>query len=172
MFSIFKSNKKAGLQEIQQMQALDSMQVAHEDYHQFVNQEAVQEILLELQNQDDVFSKNEVLSYLGNLFHSIEASLKNSTLDAKAIKAWSRVLRELLVSIHYTGEYLEAAKNIKEQLDSQADILKSTQDTKDLLIAFSSSLTEDHEAMHGYLVSITNKLQSIYTDITQAKDDY
>ena len=172
MFSIFKSNKKAGLQEIQQMQALDSMQVAHEDYHQFVNQEAVQEILLELQNQDDVFSKNEVLSYLGNLFHSIEASLKNSTLDAKAIKAWSRVLRELLVSIHYTGEYLEAAKNIKEQLDSQVDILKSTQDTKDLLIAFSSSLTEDHEAMHGYLVSITNKLQSIYTDITQAKDDY
>ena len=172
ILSIFKSNKKVDLQAIQQMQTLDTLKITYDEYRELTNQGRLEDLLLKIRDNEDVFSNNEVIAYLGDLFQSVTAGLKASTLDAKSIEIWSRVLREILVSIHYTGEFLEIANNIKEKLDDGADIVKCTRETKDLLVAYSSGLTEDHEDMHGYLVDIAGKLQSIYSDVVQAKDEY
>lgn len=172
LLSIFTKNKQIGLEQVQQMSTLDSMLSASREYQDIASQEKISEILEQIKKQDNDISSNEVISYLADLFQSITASLNLSILDAKSITLLSHILRELLVSIHYTGTYVDAAKKLKEQLDSNKDITLCMQGTKDLLIAFSSSLTEDHEEMHGYLVDIAEKLQSIYAEISQTKDDF
>lgn len=172
ILSLFKSNKRANLQDIQHMQSLESLNAAYSGYQELADPHKMEELLLQIRTQEDAFSKHEVMAYLGDLFQSVTVALRAATLDAKTIEIWSQILREILVSIHYTGEYLEIAENIKQDLDNNKDIIKSTQQAKDLLIAFSSSLTEDHEEMRGYLVAIAGKLQSIYADMAAASDDY
>lgn len=172
IIKIFKNNKSVNLQENKQMNALNSLNSAYEEYQDVANLEKIEELLFQLRSQDDTFSNNEVISYLGDLFQSVSAGLQASTLDAVAIETWLRVLRELLVSINYTGEYLDKANKIKESLDNNTDVLECTQQTKDLLISFSSSLNEDHKEMHGYLVEMASKLQLIYTEISQVNDSY
>lgn len=166
------SKKLVDLKDVQNMSALNSLNSAYKEYQDVADVEKIDSLLENLRTQDNVFSNNEVISYLGELFQSMTAGLQASTIDAATAEVWVRVLRELLVSIHYTGEYLDVAHNIKNRLDNKADILQCTQDTKDLLVSFSSSLTEDHEEMHSYLQAIAGKLQSIYVDVTQAKNEY
>ncbi len=113
-----------------------------------------------------------MLAYLGDFFQSVSAGLQLSTLDAKSIQQWRNVLRELLVGIQYSGEYVDSANKIKSQLDNSNNIIDCTQKTKDLLIEYSSSLSDDHEEMHGYLLTIADKLQSIYAEISETKDEY
>lgn len=169
---LFKSKKLASLEDIHKINTLATLDSSYNDYLDVANQEKIEQLLVQLREAEDTFTSNEVTSYLAEYFQKITAGLKISTLDANTIQVWARVLRELLVSIHFTGEYLDAANSLKEKLDKNADIQQCTYETKDLLLAFSSSLTEDHEEMHGYLLAIASKLQAIYGDITQAKDEY
>ena len=172
LLSIFKSNKLANLEEVQQMSSLVSAKSRLEDYQDIADEKQLEEFLLVEREINDAFSNNEVLAYLGDFFQAISAGLQLSTLDAKSVQQWKKVLRELLVGIHYSGEYVDVAKNIKEQLDASQNIIDCTQQTKNLLISYSSSLSEDHEEMHGYLLTMANKLQSIYSEISETKDEY
>ncbi len=169
---LFSSNKLASLQDIQEIDALSSMNASYDDYLAVANREKIEQLLVTLKQTKNVHTNNEVIAYLGDLFVKVSAAMQHSKLDVQTIQVWKKVLRELLVSIQFTGEYLDTANSLKEKLDSDSDIEQCTQATKDLLMAFSSSITEDHEEMHGYLVAIASKLQSIYADITQAKDEY
>lgn len=170
--SIFKSNKSANLEEVQNMSSLASAKSRLEDYQNIADEKQIEEYLLLEREINDSFSNNEVLAYLGDFFQSISAGLQSSTLDAKSVQQWKKVLRELLVGIHYSGEYVDLAKSIKEQLDASQNIIDCTQKTKNLLIDYSGSLSEDHEEMHGYLLTIASKLQSIYVEISETKDEY
>lgn len=172
ILSIFKSNKSANLEEVQQMSSLVSAKSRLEDYQDIADEKQLEEFLLLEREINDAFSNNEVLAYLGDFFQSISAGLKSSTLDAQSVQQWKKILRELLVSINYSGEYVDAAKDIREQLDACHDIVDCTQKTKSLLIEFSGSLSDDHEEMHGYLLAIASKLQTIYAEISETKDEY
>lgn len=172
ILSIFKSNKIANLEEVQNMSSLASAKSRLKDYQNIADAKQLEEFLLLEREINDTFSSNEVLAYLGDLFQSISVGLQSSTLDAKAVQQWKKALRELLVGVNYSGEYVDLAKNIKEQLDTSHDIINCTQKTKSLLLDFSSSLTEDHEEMHGYLLVIASKLQSIYAELSETKDEY
>lgn len=172
ILKIFKSNKLADLEEVQQISPLVSVQRRLEEYQNITDENKLEEFLLVEREVSDAFSNNEVLAYLGKFFQSISAGLQSSTLDAKSVQQWRHVLRELLVGIQYSGEYVDSANKIKQQLDTNKNIIDCTQQTKNLLIEYSSSLSADHEEMHGYLLSIADKLKSIYAEISETKDEY
>jgi len=170
--TIFKSNKSASLEKIQQMSSLASVSNSLKEYQDIANENLLEELLLVEREVSDAFSNNEVLAYLGDFFQSVSVGLQSSTLDAKAVQQWSKVLRELLVGIQYSGNYVDSAKKIKEQLDADQNIIDCTENTKNLLIEYSSSLSDDHAEMHDYLLTIADKLQSIYVEISETKDEY
>ena len=172
ILKLLKNNKFAGLQEIQQISPLTSLQDRLEEYQSVSDEKKLEEFLLVEREVSDAFSKNEVLAYLGDFFQSISASLQASSLDANAIRQWRSLLRELLIGIEYSGDYVDTANKIKQQLDADKDILACTQKTKNLLVEYSASLSEDHQEVHGYLLTIAEKLQSIYAEISETKDEY
>jgi diguanylate cyclase len=167
-----KNNKVADLKEIQQMSSLVSVKNRLEKYQSISDENKIEEFLLVEREANDAFSNNEVLAFLGELFQSVSAGLQSSALDAESVKQWRGVLRELLVSIQYSGDYVDSANKIKKQIDDNKNIIDCTQKTKNLLIEYSSSLSDDHEEMHGYLLTIADKLQSIYAEISETKDEY
>jgi diguanylate cyclase len=172
ILKILKNNKVVDLEEIQQMSPLVSMQSRLKEYQSIADEKKLEEFLLVEREVSDAFSNNEVLAYLGDCFQSVSAGLQSSTLDAKSVQQWRNVLRELLAGIQYSGEYVDSANKIKSQLDTNSNIIDCTLKAKDLLIEYSSSLSDDHEEMHGYLLSIADKLQSIYAEISETKDEY
>lgn len=172
ILKILKNNKLVDLEDIRNISPLVSAQTRLEEYQSVTDEKQLEEFLLVEREVSDAFSNNEVSAYLGEFFQSISAGLRSSTLDAKSVQQWRHVLRELLVSIQYSGEFVDSANKIKQQLDSSNNIIDCTQKTKNLLIEYSSSLSDDHEEMHGYLLSIAGKLQSIYAEITETQDEF
>jgi diguanylate cyclase len=167
-----KSNKVADLEALQEMSTLVSVKNRLKEYQNIADEKQLEEFLLMEREVNDAFSNNEVLAYLGDFFQSVSAGLQSSTLDVEAVKQWRKALRELLVGIQYSGDYVDSANNIKKQLDDDKNIIDCTQKTKSLLIEYSSSLSDDHEEMHGYLLTIADKLQSIYAEIGETKDKF
>tara|TARA_R110002096_G_scaffold409717_2_gene609152 strand:+ start:698 stop:2002 length:1305 start_codon:yes stop_codon:yes gene_type:complete len=172
ILKILSSNKLVDLEEIQRISPLVSAKSRLEEYQRLANEKQLEDALVVEREISDAFSNNEVLAYLGDFFQSVSAGLRSSALDAKSTQQWRNVLRELLVGIQYSGEYVDSAHKIKQQLDSNDNVIDCTLKTKDLLIDYSSSLGEDHREMHGYLVAIAGKLQSIYAEISETKDEY
>ena len=167
-----KKNKLVNLEDIQQMSPHVSVNNRLKEYQSIAGDEKLEEFLLLEREASDAFSNNEVLAYLGELFQAVSAGLQASSSDARSVKHWRNVLRELLVSIEYSGDYVASANKIKQQLDDNENIVDCARKTKNLLIEYSSSLNDDHEEMHGYLLAIANKLQSIYAEISETKDEY
>ena len=165
-------NKQVDLEEVQRIDALHELLSAFDEHKKVVNPQRLEGCLQNIQETKQQSCNNEVVIYLSELFNKITASLNASSIDAKSLDLLAQVLRELLVSIHYTGDYLDRAKQLKDQLDNKKDIIQCTYDTRDLLIDYSTSLTEDHQEIYGYLTDIAEKLQSIYSEISQTQEDY
>ena len=172
ILKLLKNNKLADLEDIQKMSSLVSAQSRLEEYQSIIDEKRLEDFLLVERDVSDAFSNNEVLAYLGEFFQSVSAGLRSSTLDAKTVQQWRNVLRELLVGIQYSGGYVDSANKIKQQLDNSKNIIDCTQKTKNLLIEYSTSLSEDHEEMHGYLLTIAGKLQTIYGEISETQDEF
>ena len=169
---LFNKNKLVDLEQVQQLDALHLLHSTCDEHEKVINPENLADCLEKIQDKKQPTSKNEVASYLSELFYKITASLHASTLDAQSLDLLTQVLRELLVGVHYTGDYVDRAKQLKEQLDNKKDIIQCAYETRDLLLDFSASLTDDHEEIYGYLTDIAGKLQSIYDEISQTQDDY
>ncbi|MFK7795403.1 MAG: GGDEF domain-containing protein [Gammaproteobacteria bacterium] len=172
ILKLLKNNKLIDLDDIRNMSPLVSAQSRLEEYQSVSDEKKLEEFLLVEREISDAFSKNEVLAFLGDFFQSVSAGLQSSTLDAKSVQQWRNVLRELLVGIEYSGEYVDSANKIKSQFDASNDLIECTQKTKDLLINYSTSLSGDHDEMHSYLLTIADKLQSIYAEIIETQDEF
>ncbi len=170
ILSVLNRDRAYSIGNILESKAFKDLRASFEEYDNAVNIHIAENISMpELQQP---CSNAEVIEHLEKWFELVAKGLTLSKTDAQALEQWSSDLRELMVNVHYTGDYIETANGIKQDLDERRDIIQSSQQAKKLLIQFSNNITEDHDAMQGYLVTIAEKLQTIYSEFNQTQHDY
>ena len=109
------------------------------------------------------------LQYLDHLFEIFIPVLRSSAADSKLVKHWKFNLRELLVKVPFSGEQLEIANAIKENLDKKGDLKECTNRTKKLLLSYANVVQEDRQEVQEFLKNISSKLHGIYSEINEAQ---
>lgn len=167
--TVFSRNKLTVLQVIELPSFLGMTGLIDKYINSASKRELAKKIKNSQANQDQV-NQDDLIRYLDQLFEMQILILRSSAADAKTNKLWISSLRELLVKIPYTGRYLQIAKNIKEDLDSSQDIVDCTKRAKALFMDHANSAYEDQQEIYQFLQGISEKLQSIYSEINEARE--
>lgn len=170
LLAVFYKNKTAKVEQIKQLPSFHGVFGLIEKYLQAANNSELRKKIRHGNNEQVGVENDDVLHYLDQLFEELILILRSSVVDAKQSKLWASSLRELLVKVPYAGDNLEIAKKIKEDLDNNHDLSVCAKRTKALFLEHANSAHEDQQEVHQFLKTISEKLQSIYSEINEARE--
>ena len=169
-FSLFAGGKTPKTEQIKELASFKSLNNLLDKYVQFVSKRELKKKVLSHREKQSQIDQRELIQYLDNIFEMQILVLRYSIADEKYNKFWTSSLRELLVKIPYTGKYLETAKTLKEDLDNGHELGDCTKRAKQLFMSHANSAYEDQQEIYQFLQGISEKLQSIYLEINEARE--
>ena len=170
LLSIFVGSKQPKTEQIEGLPSFHSLSGLLDKYVLSVSKRELKKKVQNHRENQSRISERDLIQYLDSVFEMQILILRSSISDAKYNKFWTSSLRELLVKIPYTGKYLETAKKLKEDLDSGHDLGDCTKRAKQLFMSHANSAYEDQQEIYQFLQGISEKLQSIYLEINEARE--
>ena len=170
IINLFTGNRALEVEQIEELPSFHGLSGLLEKYLQSAGDRELREKVNRNFNNRAQCDPRDIAVYLDKLFEAQILILRSSLSNADYNRRWTSSLRELLVKIPYTGKYLETAKSIKEKLDGGHDLGDCTKQAKELFMRHANSSHEDQQEIYRFLHGISEKLQTIYSEIIEARE--
>ena len=169
-FISFVSKNRTTVESIEKLSSFDDVMQLLEEYKHTCSARHIKRNIEEYENTKNVSGQLDVLVYLDQLFDALIPVLHSSNNDSRLVRQWSLILRELLAKVPFSGEQLDQANSIRDDLEKNQDLSGCTLRTKELLLSHVINVHEDQLEVHVFLKNISSKLQSIYGEINTARE--
>ena len=169
-FISFVSKNRTTVESIEKLSSFDDVMQLLEEYKHTCSAHDIKRNIEEYESTKNVSGQLDVLVYLDQLFDALIPVLHSSNNDSRLVGQWSLILRELLAKVPFSGEQLDQANSIREDLEKNQDLSGCTLRTKELLLSHVINAHEDQLEVHVFLKNISSKLQSIYGEINTARE--